>query len=247
VRLFVGGGVAAALLLLVGAGLIELPTPSPPPAPPADDAPVADDAAWLPYGAEPSPSSVPMAPAASGRPFYLVISPESSGNRYMVQLLVAAGCRGRSGHTQPFDAPRRFGRAWPHRIDAAAAAGTRCAVVHRSMPHGGVWPNVTQLVADVRAAGWLPHVLTMVRSDEAVAASQVAARHAASVDMAAARIALARHTIVAAIGGETFDFVLYEQLGRAAYTDWLFGRRLGRPLPPTAPAFVDANAKYSKH
>jgi len=245
----IGGGIVGALLVAaVNLALLQAPSAE---APAERRLPEPDDAddMWRPHGTEPSPSDMPTPTIRAGRPFFLVVSPESSGNRYLVQLLVAAGCRGRSGHRQPFDAPQRFGRSWPHRIDAAAAADAPCAVVHRSMPHGGVWPNVTQLAADVRAAGWLPHVLVLVRADQAVAASQVAARHVASLEMAAARIGGARLAIVRALGQDaapTFDFVLYEQLGRAEYTDWLFGR-LGRPLPPTAPAFVDANAKYSKH
>jgi hypothetical protein len=51
----------------------------------------------------------------------------------------------------------------------------------------------------VRAAGWLPHVLVLVRADQAVAASQVAARHVASLEMAAMLFAVGLDPDIATI------------------------------------------------
>jgi hypothetical protein len=224
------------LLLLLAAHAL-LPQPRPP-EPAArtwgdDSAPLA----WAPLGAE-EPAPTP-APRPSGRVFFLVLSPESSGNRYLVQLLHAAGCAGAGGHVQPFDDVRRWGRAWPHHLELRGV-NAPCAAAHRSVPHGGAWPNVSQLAADVRAAGWHAHVLTLVRADDAVIASQVAARHAPTRAAAQVRIAAARQHIAAALAARdapSWDVVAYEQLARASYTEWLFAERIGRPLPTNAPAF----------
>lgn len=199
----------------------------------------ADDQAWHPRG-DPSPSRAPTPLPQPTRPFYIVLSPESNGNRYLVSLLVAAGCAGRSGHGQPFDMPVQLAADWPNRVLVSAApAGARCAAMHRSMPHAGVWVNATQLAADIRAAGWEPRFLVSLRAEDDAAASQVAAGHARTQLQAVETILYAQRLIVAALPNHWFRLVLYDQLAHEHYRRWLFSQQLGLVLPPTAPTFRD--------
>lgn len=196
----------------------------------------ADEHAWLPRGsvsASRAPAPLPQAP----RPFYVVLSPESHGNRYLVSLLVAAGCAGRGGHGQPFDMPVQLDADWPNRVLVAPAGTAPCAAMHRSMPHAGVWINVTRLDADIRAAGWEPRFLTLLRAEDTAAASQVVAGHARTQLVAVDRILWAQRAILAQLGGRWFRFVLYEQLAHERYRRWLFSQQLDLQLPSTAPAF----------
>jgi len=195
-----------------------------------------DESAWRPRGsASPAPTATPQPRAP--RPFYVVLSPESNGNRYLVSLLVAAGCAGRSGHAQPFDMPAQVAADWPNRVLLARAGNAPCGAMHRSMPHAGVWVNVSRMEADIRAAGWEPRFLVSLRAEPAAAASQVAAGHARTQLIAIDAILHAQHTILAAMTGRWFRLVLYEQLAHDSYRQWLFSQQLGLVLPATAPAF----------
>jgi hypothetical protein len=196
----------------------------------------ADEQAWQPHGSA-SPSRAPTLQPQATRPFYVVLSPESHGNRYLVKLLVAAGCAGHGSHAQPFDVPAELDAHWPNRVTVTPAGAAPCAAMHRSMPHAGVWINVTQLDADIRAAGWEPRFLTLLRAEDAAAASQVAAGHARTELIAVDRILQAQRAILDELRGRWFRFVLYEQLAHEHYRRWLFSQQLHMWLPSTAPAF----------
>ena len=232
--------------------------PAPPPPPPPSVAP-ARELDFRPRGMTtstpaPEPKSDPFASAPTeARPFYLVASPESNGNRYLVKLLLAAGCRGRADHAQPLD-PSQSRGGWQHHIRPAAqwprdmrSPGARCIAMHRSMPHGGAWVDLPGLVAEIRAAGWEPRLLISLRPEDAVRVSQVKQGHVRTQAEAEANIARAQRTLidaVAAMPDVWFRLVLYEQLGHDHYRRWLFDEQLGMPLPPTAPAFEDRDSKH---
>lgn len=184
------------------------------------------------------------------RPFYVVTSPESSGNRFTVSLMLSAGCYGVAGHQQPFDEPRRHGAAWPNHVNSALGARSqaRCFVAHRSMPHNGVWVDLPMLVGDIRRAGMEPRILVPHRPEHVVIPSQVKQRHVRTARQAEDNVARAHRTLATALGALPdvwFQPVLYEQLGDERYLHWLFDRRMNLPLPHNHPQFQDRDSKHN--
>lgn len=237
-------------------------TPSPPP--------TYDDAFWQAASAAPddepvhrrelhsvgalSPSRIPSL-TPHGKPFYLVTSPESNGNRFLVKLITSAGCFGQSGHQQPFDDTRRYRGsvpAWPNRIkEKKYWGGTHekapCAVMHRSVPHAGVWPDLPALVKQVEQAGFEPRILVSWRPEDIARASQVSQKHVRTENQAQTNIFRAQRHIVDALGKMPdvwWRWVLYEQLGHQHYLDWLFEEQMGLTLPADHPKFEDRDSKH---
>lgn len=183
------------------------------------------------------------------RSFYVVTSPESSGNRFVVSLLLSAGCYGVAGHQQPFDEPRRHGTGWPNHVNPALATRSqaRCFVVHRSMPHNRIWVDLPMLVDEIRRAGMEPRIVVPHRPEHIVIASQVTQKHVASVRQAEDNVVRAHRTLATAVGllaDVWFQPVLYEQLGDERYLHWLFDRRMNLPLPNNHPRFQDRDSKH---
>lgn len=188
-----------------------------------------------------------------GRLFYLVVSPESNGNRYMVSLLLAAGCYGRADHYQPLDDRRSDRQRWPDHLLAARhwpndARRARCQALHRSLPHNHVWPRLDVLLGEVRAAGYTPRVLIMLRREDVAVRSQLAQRHVRSAAEAAQNIARAQRHLVEALAADAphvwFRLVLYEQLHDERYMRWLFSEQLELALPTDYPRFQDRDSKH---
>ena len=95
---------------------------------------------------------------------FLVCGPESSGNRLMTRLLVAAGCYGDGAHFQ--------------RLDRAIPVHEHQIVWMRSVPHAHEWPDLSGMVHQLRGLNYTVQVVVMSRDWTAVARSQVAAGHA---------------------------------------------------------------------
>lgn len=216
--------------------------------------------------ASPSASSPPRKQQQQRPVFFLVASPESNGNRYMVKLMTTAGCYGVSGHHQPLDTRQRppvrskngapATPEWPNHIRSpdvwpAAAKRAPCLAMHRSIPHNHVWVNITQLVAEITAAGYEPRLVVMLRREDIAADSQVHAKHVRTEPEAAMNILHAQRALVNAIAAMPrlwFRLVLYHQLGDESYVRWLFSRdQLGVTLPPAYPRFEDRDSKHIEH
>ena len=192
-----------------------------------------------------SPRALPTPWSAGGRPFYLVASPESNGNRFVVKLLMSAGCFGVSGHQQPFDQHPHSG-GWPNQFRPARFAQP-CAVMHRSVPHATVWPDLPGLVRQIKAAGFEPRLLVSLRPEDAARASQVTQKHVKTAEQAERNILRAqRHimTAVAAMPDVWVRLVMYEQLGHNHYLQWLFAEQMGLQLPAGHPRFEDRDSKH---
>lgn len=101
---------------------------------------------------------------------YLVVGPESCGNRLLAALLVRAGCVGSGSMAQP---------PLPVYEDPV--------VIVRSYPHGNEWPDLRQIVPALRDRGYLCRVLVTVRDAYATAESQHRGQHH-SRELAAANI-----------------------------------------------------------
>ena len=161
---------------------------------------------------------------------FLVLGPESSGTRLMTKLLISAGCNGDDGNRQRFDAVPAFG---DH------------VVWRRSLPHGGVWPNLSKCVSRLRSAGYSVLVVVMSRDWNAIQLSQVASGHVDETFVAHNHIREAYRIIFNAITREGVDYeiVNYEMLcGHELAVSSLL-ERLG--LTSQEPvAIYDGNAKY---
>lgn len=87
---------------------------------------------------------------------YVVVGPESSGNRLLTALLVRAGCAGAGSTSQPFDLPTEEDPA----------------VLLRSYPHGNEWPDLAAICGELRNRGYVVRVLVLVRDPWCVVQSQ---------------------------------------------------------------------------
>lgn len=114
-----------------------------------------------------------------------VLGAESAGTRLAARILLAAGVAGSAEHDQPFDA------ALP------PAAGP--ILWRRSYPHALQWPDLPDLAAQARAAGYLPAALVIMREGIACARSQVRVGHVLTIEDATANIQRAHIAIYSGI------------------------------------------------
>ena len=101
---------------------------------------------------------------------FLVVGPESSGNRLLASLLVRAGCKGKGATFQPFD------KTLPNEESPV--------VVIRSFPHGDVWLDLEKIIAKLLTRGYNVVVLVTVRNAVAVIGSQIKRGHSLTEDLA---------------------------------------------------------------
>lgn len=168
---------------------------------------------------------------------YVVAGAESSGTRMLTGLLVAAGCSGSADHTQAWDAK-------PPRADEHPRIVRR-----RSVPHGGVWPDLQGVVDELRSCGYADvRFVVTVRDRHCLESSQVAAGHVADAAEAAGNIRrcyghifsqLAEMPEVACVIAPYESLVLH---GAKAAGKLL--EALGLDVPEDMPCFRDENAKH---
>lgn len=94
---------------------------------------------------------------------YLVVGPESSGNRMLATLLIQAGCAG--------------GTAFDHPLMFNLPVDEDPVVVIRSYPHGNDWPDLAEIYDTLRGRGYMVRALVAVRDPHCVIESQVERRH----------------------------------------------------------------------
>ena len=90
---------------------------------------------------------------------------ESSGSRLAVEIIEAGG----------------------YERDDAFISGAERIVIHRSLPHGPVMPDLAGMVNVLRGRGYNVRALVMVRNPFVVAESQVQAGHAVDTGQAFAK------------------------------------------------------------
>ena len=131
---------------------------------------------------------------------YVVVGPESSGTRLVTRILIKAGCVGDSGHWQAFD--------------EELPIGILHIVWRRSILHGGIWPDMVALIAQLREAGYTVTVIVTFREWYANAMSQVACRYSASASETYERLPqIYRHIFGALIETNVpFETISYESL-----------------------------------
>ncbi len=138
------------------------------------------------------------------RKVILVLGPESSGTRLATRILIEAGCLGDDGHVQRWDT-----RPIPDWADEK-----RPIVWRRSLPHGGRWPDLYQLVARAGPTGRDLLVVVTVREWWACARSQVRAGHVPGMGQALSHISLAYLRIFSLLAGSSIPYYVlpYEAL-----------------------------------
>lgn len=94
---------------------------------------------------------------------YVIAGPESAGNRLAAALLISAGCYGQASTAQEWD--------------DSLPEGETPAVVIRSFPHGGTWPALHEICAELKRRGYRVVVVVTVREPAALASSQVLRGH----------------------------------------------------------------------
>lgn len=170
---------------------------------------------------------------------FVVVGPESSGNKHLTATLTAAGCAGQAptDGPQPFDGPG-------HAFVLPEVLPQQLAVM-RSFPHGNQWPDLAAMVTTLREKEYTVTVLVMVRDGYAVERSHLGTGgHADSVEQSRGYVREAYRRIFAGLQAVDAEFLLvpYTSLGRAKYRRWL-GERLGLDLS-RGPEFRDGDAKY---
>lgn len=164
---------------------------------------------------------------------FLVLGPESSGTRLLTRILVEAGCSGSNDHYQWWD-DHSFG-------------DEELVVWRRSFPHAATWPDLSDLLNQLVAAGFERVVgLVTVRDHWAMACSQVLNRPVMNVKAAEAHIEEAYTRIFAGLlkTGIPYRVLTYENLvARPVQIQrWLY-QELDLPRIPDVEVF-DGNDKH---
>lgn len=118
---------------------------------------------------------------------FLVVGPESAGNRLLAGVLIRAGCHGRASTHQEWD--------------QALPEDETPAVVIRSFPHGGRWPELPGILQTLSDRGYQTTVLVTVRHPVALTESQVARGHARRVEESMDLVRKAYRRIFADLSG----------------------------------------------
>ena len=106
----------------------------------------------------------------------LVMGAESSGNRLMLRILHAAGCAGKlhEDNSQDFES------------HLPLANGTPIAWL-KTFPHAQEYPSLNMWSKQVKAAGYKPTFIVMLRDWFPMISSQVSVGHVATAERAIAR------------------------------------------------------------
>jgi len=104
---------------------------------------------------------------------FLVLGPESAGNRLTTAVLIAGGCLGSSTTRQPFDCS-----ADPH-VFVPPRDGTDKVVWHRSLPYraDGLWLDLDRLLRSIRLEDYEVFVVVPVRDPTCIDLSAQAHPH----------------------------------------------------------------------
>ena len=161
---------------------------------------------------------------------FLVFGPESSGTRLLTSIFVAAGCDGDVSHEQRFDwnPPQENLIVW-----------------RRSFPHDHAWPDVMDMVSQLRSWQYEVKVAVITRDWHCLAASQVQNGHAANRSEATDQIQEAYLRIFTGLKEVQADFMVvsYESLvQRPNESIDALMKECGLPTPGLD--IHDGNAKY---
>jgi len=95
---------------------------------------------------------------------FIVLGPESSGNRLIQNLLVKAGCYGGAGYKLPFNQKLDYNIPYPDKPVSWL----------RSVPHEGNWePNITAMASQLSNKGYTPYLVVVHRAIWCTASSLI--------------------------------------------------------------------------
>lgn len=135
----------------------------------------------------------------------LVLGPESSGNRFLTRLLVAAGCQGVGAHVQPWD---------------THPPTTESPIVWlRSMPHAHDWDYLDDMVRYLRREWYGIYAVLIARSFPFCQQSQVVNGHTTALMEATMQTEWAWKHLVADLDRLTVPFVVLTYEGLVQHTD----------------------------
>lgn len=168
---------------------------------------------------------------------FLVAGPESSGTRLMTRVLMHWGCHGEGGHGQMLDSDVW----WRH--DPFMTFPPKI-VWRRSLPHGGVWPDFTQMLRRLEDRGYEPHFVITIRSKTPMVRSQVQAGHVRHTGVGEFKVlqALSLITNFVIAHEVPYSMVTYEGLIHQPLLAKALAQELGLKYRPFK--FADANAKH---
>ena len=141
---------------------------------------------------------------------YLIVGPESAGNRVLCATLIAGGCKGvASSYTTRNPYLERL------------PMGESPVAIMRSFPHGGHWPDLGWLCHELRARYDRVTVLVTVRHQVAIERSQVLRGHVDHATLARDNIYQAYRRIMRGLTDNRWTavdwmFVPYESLADGA-------------------------------
>lgn len=129
---------------------------------------------------------------------YIVLGPESSGTRFLTEILIAGGCHGDAGHIQPFD-KGGFNDLSP-------------VVWRRSVPHNSQGLDLCGMLEKLK--DYKVTVVVITRDWYPTERSQVKCNHSNSILEATMKIKKALKSIFVQIVSTEIDYVLipYEAL-----------------------------------
>jgi hypothetical protein len=161
---------------------------------------------------------------------FLVLGPESCGNRYVTQCFVQSGCAGQFGHIQSFD--------------ESFEAATDRIVWRRSLPYGDNWPDLDAMLRRLRAHHFLDvRVVALLRNGLCAIQSQ-AREHHRPPGVASRNILIATRMISSFILENnlphvyvTYESLAYPELLRTIFAQW--GLDSANIVP-----FEDKNRRY---
>ena len=164
----------------------------------------------------------------------MVLGAESSGNRLMTRLLIAAGCDGDGDVFQRLDA-------------GIPPAGTQPIVWLRSVPHNNEFPALGACFRLLRTQGYRVKAVVMLRDWQPMTRSQVETGHTPSPELAEERTRQAYPHIFNALLAADVPYVTVTLEGLIARPEsvlrWLTNW-LGLPMPDTHETIRDVDEKW---
>lgn len=165
---------------------------------------------------------------------FLVLGPESSGNRFVTECFIKAGCDGDPDHEQRFD----------RTLDGAEDT----IVWRRSLPYGGGnhrWPDLETMLKKLQERDYNVRVIALLRNQYCTEKSQVGL-HVKTREESARNIVSATRRIASFILENNLpaQYVTYESLiyNWSAFTRVL--KEWGLKLIDPPKELKDGNAKY---
>jgi hypothetical protein len=158
---------------------------------------------------------------------YFVMGPESSGTRMLTEAFIKAGCYGDSSIDQRMD-DMNFSED--------------LIVFRRSLPHGGIWPNIPYIIS--KMAGYTIRPIMILRDKAYTIKSQIKNQHVATeieaIDNIRFGIEYAYRNLAAE--GLSLTVVLYETFVKYPEVRGLFFKSFGLVSPSME--FHDGNLQY---